>query len=139
MELSTNKEKVSKENLVQLLQANNIELTGHYSIEKLLSSIKNSYLVVSIWENDYLKGFCKVISDGVYYGRIQELILDPNIKDKNDFITDVLSIVFEKCANLKSFHLNPAVFEKKEIYQRKHFCSNPNLRKLYWSIHEDEF
>jgi hypothetical protein len=139
MEISTQKDRISEDQLQRLYKTNGIELIGPYSIEKITSSLKNSYLVVSIWEGEKLEGFCRVISDGVYFARIQELVLSPTIKEYNDTITEVLKVVFKECAGLKSFHMNPGVYEKKEIYSRKHTSQTPQLRKIYWSIHEDEF
>lgn len=139
MELTTKIDIITKEKIQNLYEANNINLVGNSSIDKLFKSITNSYLVVSVWENSKLLGLCRVVSDGVFFGRIQELILDPQIKDNADIITDILTVVFERCSELKSFHLNPGVFEKKEIYHHKHFAPTPQHRRLYWSIHEDEF
>lgn len=139
MDIKVNAQNITVEDITELYQSNNVELIGNYSIEKLVDSLKNSYLVVSAWENNKLIGFCRVISDGVFFGRIQELVFLPEKKEDEVIITNVLEHVFEKCPDLKSFHLNPGVIEKKGIYKRKHSPLPPNLRKIFWAIHEDEF
>lgn len=139
MELITDIEKITPDNINELLVANKINPEGNYSVEKIINAIAKSFLVVSAWNESKLVGFCRIISDGIYYGRIQELMLHPEVSDKSDAVTEILKIVFSNCPKLNGFHLNPSVYEKKEIYKHKHFNSCPQLRKLYWSIHEDEF
>lgn len=139
MELLSDTSKINQENIKELLEANKITPEGNYSIEKIINAISKSFLVVSAWNNEKLVGFCRVISDGVFYGRIQELMLHPEVSSKADAVTEILKVVFDSCPRLNGFHLNPSVHEKKEIYKHKHYSSCPKLRKLYWSIHEDEF
>jgi len=139
MEIIISKDKITREHLKSLYNENSIEMSGNYDIEKVYNAIKNSYLVAGIWNSDVLKGFCRIISDGIYFARIQELILSPDIRETDDIITELLNAVFNECKGIKSFHMNPGVYEKKEIYTRKHSSLTPRLRKIYWSIHEDEF
>ncbi|MEW5822711.1 MAG: hypothetical protein AB1782_21130 [Cyanobacteriota bacterium] len=141
MEFKTEKDIISKENIKYIYDSNKVELIGNFAIDKIYTSIKNSHLVISIWNNGRFLGFCHVISDGIFFGRIQELIIHPELKEKEDqnIITDMLLHLFDNCPNLKTFHLNPGVHEKKTIYKHKHFVPSSQLKRLYWSIHEDEF
>lgn len=139
MEFALDKKILTKEIIEQLYDSNGIQLVGNYSLDKLSTSIKNAHLVVSAWEDNNLAGYCLVITDGVFFGRIQELILDADFKEHENLITDILLYAFDSCPDLKTFHLNPGVLEKKTIYQFKHQAPSPKIRKLYWSIHEDEF
>lgn len=139
MEFVLDKKILTKETLEQLYDSNGIQLVGNYALDKLSKSINNSHLVISAWENNNLAGYCLIITDGVFFGRIQEILLEPNFKENTNIITDILLFAFENCPGLKTFHLNPGVLEKKTIYQFKHQAPSPKIRKLYWSIHEDEF
>lgn len=139
MELKLEKNIVKKDDLKEIYTSNKIELAGNYSIEKLFESLQNSPLVISAWKNKKCIAYCRVITDSVFFGRIQELIIHPDVIDKSEIVTHIISKLFESCPLLKTFHLNPGVFEKKIIYQHKHFSQNLKLRKLFWSIHEDEF
>jgi hypothetical protein len=139
MELKTDKANITEEQIRNLYKSNNIELIGPYSIDKILASLHNSFIVITAWDSNTLYGLCRVISDGIYFARIQEIILSPDIEEKEDVVTEILKVVFRECKGLKSFHMNPGVYEKRIIYERKHTISSPQDRKIYWSIHEDEF
>ncbi|MGD9581978.1 MAG: hypothetical protein AB7V50_11440 [Vampirovibrionia bacterium] len=139
MNYNTNKNTLTKDRLEDLYKSNNLPLAGNYSLEKISNSINNSHLVIDLTDNEKLAGYCTIISDGIFYGRIQEIILKPEYKENTQIIIDLLLFVYENLPLLKTLHLNPAVIEKKSIYLLKHSAPLPKIKKLFWSIHEDEF
>lgn len=137
--LSCDKDKLTEYVIANIYVDNMVEFTGEYHLVNIIDSFKNCFLVVSAWENDELVGLCSLISDGVYYGRIQELILAPKYEPKTELITDIIQYIYNKFPTLKFLHLNPGVVEKKLIYMKKHSANSLLMKKLYWTIHEDEF
>lgn len=139
MNLVINSKDISREKVEKLFKINNFEFNEPNNIVNIYNALTNCTLVISIWNNSELYGYCSVLSDTVYFGRIQEFILHPEIKKDNEYLNIIVKSVFEQLPLINTFHLNPNVFEKKLIYTNRHGNKCPSLKKIYWSIHEDEY
>lgn len=130
---------ITKDNVENIFKVNGFKFKTPYTLENIFSSLSNCTMIISLWKNSELFGYCSILSDKVYFGRIQEFILHPDIKEDDQYLNEIVKRLFDELPSIKSFHMNPNVFEKKLIYTKRQSNRCPILKKIYWSIHEDEY
>ncbi len=65
---------------------------GNYTKEQLFEAAANSWFRVSIYDNEQLIAFGRMISDGIYQALICDVMVDPHIRTK-----DLESKLFKSC------------------------------------------
>lgn len=55
---------------------------GNYTREQLYQAAKNSWYHISIYDQDQLIAFGRMISDGIYQALICDVMVDPNYQQK---------------------------------------------------------
>ena len=91
------------------------------SAEELYAAITNSWHVISVYHDDQLVGFGRVVSDGVLHAMIYDLIVDPLYRG-NGIGAEILKRVVESCkaANIRDIQLFSAR-GKREFYEKRGF------------------
>lgn len=69
---------------------------GNYTREQLYEAAKNSWYYISIYQNDSLIAFGRLISDGVYQALICDVMVDPDYQGKG-LGTLVIESLIDKC------------------------------------------
>lgn len=96
------------------------------SAEELITSITHSWKRVCAYEGEHLVGFGRVVSDGVLYGIIYDLIVLPEYQGKG-IGDEILRKLVDACqsAGLRSIQLFSAQ-GKCEFYKKRGFSPRPN-------------
>ncbi|MDR3625826.1 MAG: GNAT family N-acetyltransferase [Ignavibacteriaceae bacterium] len=105
---------------------NLFETTGwnkEYCLNKdeLNLSLSNSYYTVSVYEDNKLVGFGRIVSDGVLHAMVYEMIVDPDYQGEGIGST-ILNMMVDKCLenNIRDIQLFCAR-GKKSFYERHGF------------------
>lgn len=67
---------------------------------ELYEAISNSWYVISVYEDEQLIGFGRIVSDGVYQAMICDVIVLPDYQGKG-IGTKIMEIILKKCRNHK--------------------------------------
>ncbi|MGQ3478824.1 GNAT family N-acetyltransferase [Paenibacillus sp. TY11] len=85
-----------KEDFFSLYETTGWNGNGIYTPEILYRAICNSWYVITVYENDHLVGFGRILSDGVYQTFICDLIVHPDYQNKG-MGRAILTQLLEKC------------------------------------------
>ncbi len=97
----------------------------NFSITDLEKAIKNSWYSVSIYENNKMIGFGRIISDGVHHALIVDLIIHPDFQNKG-LGSILLDKLVNKCKESKIRDIQLFAAENKfEFYEKFGFEKRP--------------
>jgi len=68
----------------------------HLSVEELNAAISHSWYALSVFHDDRLMGFGRVVSDGVLHAMIYDLIVDPEYRGQG-IGAEILERLVEAC------------------------------------------
>jgi len=95
------------------------------SVDELHRAIQQSWCTVSAYEADRLVGFGRVVSDGVLYAMVYDLIAAPSHQTRG-IGTEILACLVQKC---KSAGIRDVQFMsstgKPEFYTKRGFLQRP--------------
>ncbi|MBT4077715.1 MAG: GNAT family N-acetyltransferase [Gammaproteobacteria bacterium] len=95
------------------------------SAEQLEQAVKNSFSVISVYENNQLIGFGRIVSDGVVYATIYDVIVSPNWQKQGIGSTIVRKLVSQcEFNDIRSIHLFAAK-GAENFYKNLGFASRP--------------
>ncbi|WP_231735331.1 GNAT family N-acetyltransferase [Gracilibacillus massiliensis] len=111
----------NKEEFYLLYETTGWNSNNTYSKEDLFTAITNSWYLISIYKNETLIGFGRIISDGVYQTFIVDMIVHPIYQGKG-IGSKIMSLLIEKCTSrgIKWIQLSCAK-GKKDFYKRFDF------------------
>jgi len=91
----------------------------HLTCDELFHSLQNSYYSVSIYDEDDLVGFGRVVSDGVLHAMIYEMIVHPDYQGKR-IGNMIIHLLLDKCRedNIRDIQLFCA--KGKQGFYEKH-------------------
>lgn len=94
---------------------------GVYSPKELFRAISNSWYVVTVYYEQKLIGFGRIISDGIYQTFITDIIIHPDFQRKG-IGRNVMNLLVEKCklSGIQWIQLSAAK-GKKEFYEKLGF------------------
>lgn len=94
--------------------------------DELEKAIQNSFAVVSVYENDELIGFGRVVSDGVAYATIYDVMVTP-IWQKQGIGSAIVRILVQKCErhDIRRIHLFAAK-GAENFYRHLGFIARPS-------------
>jgi GNAT superfamily N-acetyltransferase len=115
----------NKEEFYQLFETTGWNDEGTYSKDDLIKAISNSWYLVSVYNNEKLIGFGRIISDGVYQTFIGDMIVHPDYQ-KRGIGRKVLNLLIEQCkaSGIKWIQLSCAK-GKKDFYKKLGFQERP--------------
>ncbi len=95
------------------------------SSEELDAALRQSWYTVSAYESDHLVGFGRIVSDGVLYAMVYDLIVVPSHQSKG-IGSKILSKLIQKCkvAGIREVQLFSAK-GKTGFYGRRGFEERP--------------
>ncbi len=80
------------------------------SKEELESSLRNSFHFISVYDEDRLVGFGRIVSDGILHAMIYEMIVLPDYQNRG-IGSEVLERLLQKCSE-KKIAFNMKTLEK---------------------------
>ncbi|SES18757.1 Acetyltransferase (GNAT) domain-containing protein [Gracilibacillus ureilyticus] len=86
----------SKTDFHQLFKTTGWDAHRKFSEDKLMNAISNSWYLLSVYHNERLIGFGRVISDGVYQTFICDMMVHPDYQNKG-IGSKVFRMLLEKC------------------------------------------
>lgn len=99
---------------------------GTYTREQLYQAAKNSWFHISIYDQDRLIAFGRMISDGVYQALICDVMVDPTYQ-KQGLGKEIIEALLQKCkdSGIQSVQLFSAkgkqhFYEKLGFVEREH-------------------
>lgn len=94
--------------------------------QELEKAVSNSYITVSAYDDNYLVGFGRLVSDGILHAMIYEMIVHPDYQSKG-IGKKILSILIKKCEedNIRDIQLFCAK-DKKAFYEKNGFVVRPD-------------
>lgn len=94
-------------------------------LDELSKSIENSWYVVTAYQSNELVGIGRVVSDGVLYTMIYDMIVKPSHQSRG-IGTTILNKLIEKCkaAGLREVQLFSAK-GKVQFYSKRGFIERP--------------
>lgn len=94
--------------------------------DQLERAISNSYFVVSVYENKQLIGFGRVVSDGVAYATLYDVMVDPKWQ-KQGIGSQIIRRLVEKCQlhDIRRIYLFAAK-DAENYFQRFGFAARPS-------------
>ena len=98
-----------------------------FSIYELEESLKNSWYMLSLYEDDKLIGFGRIISDGIYHALIADLIILPEYQGKG-LGSELLARLVKRCKKntIRDIQLFSAI-NKFAFYEKHGFIRrSPN-------------
>jgi len=115
----------NKEEFYLLYETTGWNTKGTYSSDELYKAISNSWYLISVYNNEKLIGFGRIISDGVYQTFIVDMIVHPEFQNKG-IGSKVLNLLIEKCklSGIKWVQLSCAK-GKKDFYKKLGFQERP--------------
>jgi GNAT superfamily N-acetyltransferase len=95
------------------------------TVEDLERSISNSWYRIAAYDGDRLVGFGRVVSDGVLYAMIYDLIVDPSFQGRGIGST-ILQGLMDQCrrAGIREIQLFSAQ-GKSDFYKKRGFEERP--------------
>lgn len=114
-----------KNEFYELYETTGWNARHQFSKNDLFKAINNSWYVISVYYNEKLIGFGRVISDGVYQTFIGDLIVHPNYQGKG-IGSEVLKRLIDQCKEngMKWIQLTCAQ-GKVEFYKKFGFEERP--------------
>jgi GNAT superfamily N-acetyltransferase len=109
------------------------------SEDELQRALNSSWETISAYEGDQLVGFGRVVSDGVLYGMIYDLITIPS-HQKRGIGSTILAMLITQCrnANLRSIQLFSAI-GKTAFYEQRGFSTrSSNAPGMYFTGFVDQ-
>ena len=101
---------------------------GKYQLdsEQLYQVLKNSWFLVSVYENENLVGFGRIICDGIVHALILDLIVDPEFQNKG-IGGQILDELVEKCkqSQIRDIQLFCAK-DYSGFYEKRGFQKRPD-------------
>ena len=93
---------------------------------ELETGIKKSFAVVSVYEQSTLVGFGRIISDGVIYAAIYDVMVKPEFKNKG-IGSEIIKKLIAKCnsLNIRNIHLF-AANKTEDFYKKFGFVPRPS-------------
>jgi ribosomal protein S18 acetylase RimI-like enzyme len=93
--------------------------------EELASTLERSFFCVSVYDEQELIGFGRVMSDGILHAMIYEMIIRPEYQRKG-IGKEVLSLLVTRCqqSNIRDIQLFCAK-GKREFYEKYGFLARP--------------
>lgn len=93
--------------------------------DELDKAIHNSFAVVSVYKNDELIGFGRVVSDGVAYATIYDVMVTP-MWQKQGIGSQIIRILVNKCErhDIRRIHLFAAK-DAENYFRRLGFVARP--------------
>lgn len=125
MEITYQNKVPDKEQFYQLYETTGWNSKGLYSKDDLYRAINNSWYLISVYYDDKLIGFGRIISDGVYQTFIGDMIVHPDYQNKG-IGRKVLNLLIEKCkmSGIQWVQLSCAK-GKKDFYKKFGFQERP--------------
>jgi len=110
-----------KEEFIELHRTTGWNAQGLYTDDQLFQAISNSWYAVSVYSNDQLIAFGRIISDGIYQTLICDVIVHP-IYQKQGLGKMVVEKLLDKCKaeDIKWVQLFSAK-GKQEFYKKVGF------------------
>ncbi len=110
-----------KEKYLELFETTDWNTSYQASSYELNKAIQNSWYVIAAYENHELIGFGRIVSDGVLYAMIYDLIVKPAFQSQG-VGTCILEQLIEKCkkVNMRCIQLFSAQ-GKIDFYQKRGF------------------
>ncbi len=96
MEIELKETKPTKDDFIQLHQTTGWNARGLYTYEQLYRAICNSWYSVSIYHNEDLIGFGRMISDGIYQTLICDVMVHPDYQNQG-IGTKIMQALLKKC------------------------------------------
>ncbi len=95
------------------------------TIDELASALNNSWYNISAFEGDNLIGFGRLVSDGVLYAMIYDMIVMPTHQQQG-IATQILQCLLEHCEqhNIRDIQLFSAR-GKQPFYEKRGFACRP--------------
>ncbi|AOK92250.1 GNAT family N-acetyltransferase [Paenibacillus polymyxa] len=114
-----------KKDFFSLYETTGWNSNGIYTPEILYRAICNSWYVITVYENDHLVGFGRILSDGVYQTFICDLIVHPDYQNKG-MGRVILTQLLEKCksSGIRWVQLSSAK-DKRSFYKKFGFQERP--------------
>jgi GNAT superfamily N-acetyltransferase len=99
--------------------------TFHLSADELKDSLQHSWYAVSAYDGDHLVGFGRVLSDGVLYAVLCDLIVVPSHQTRG-IGSEILARLVEQCtsAGIRTIQLFSAA-GKTAFYGQRGFEARP--------------
>jgi N-acetylglutamate synthase-like GNAT family acetyltransferase len=93
--------------------------------DELELAIKNSFAVVSVYEGDELIGFGRVVSDGVAYATIYDVMVTPKWQH-HGIGSQIIRILVNKCErqDIRRIHLFAAK-DAEHLFKKLGFVARP--------------
>ena len=85
-----------KEDFVKLHKTTGWNDNGLYTYDQLYGAICNSWFSISIYHNENLIGYGRIISDGIYQTFICDVIVHPDYQ-KQGIGKKIMSTLLKKC------------------------------------------
>jgi len=96
------------------------------SPDELELAINNSFAVVSVYENNELIGFGRVVSDGVAYATIYDVMVTPRWQNQG-IGSSIIRILVNKCErhDIRRIHLFAAK-DAENLFKKLGFVARPS-------------
>lgn len=82
-------------------------------LEKMLAG---SSIVLSVWDNEHLAGFARVLTDGIYRAVIEDIIVDERYRAKG-IGSKIVRMLIDKLSNVEKIYLRTS--ENMERYYKR--------------------
>jgi len=93
--------------------------------EDLFKALKNSWFMISAYDNENLVGFARIISDGVVHALILDLIVHPEFQNRG-IGSRLLEMLVEKCKKYQIRDIQLfSVKGKAQFYRKNGFKKRP--------------
>ena len=93
--------------------------------EDLFKALKNSWFMISVYDNESLVGFARIICDGVVHALILDLIVHPEFQNRG-IGSRLLKMLIEKCITYKIRDIQLfSVKGKAQFYRKNGFTERP--------------
>lgn len=115
----------NKDEFYQLYETTGWNANGTFTKDDLFKAISNSWYLISVYNDEKLIAFGRVISDGVYQTFIGDMIVHPCYQKKG-IGSKVLNLLVEKCkaSGIKWVQLSCAK-GKIDFYKKLGFQERP--------------
>lgn len=93
--------------------------------EELIQALKNSWFMISVYDNENLVGFGRIICDGVVHALILDLIVHPEFQNRG-IGSRLLKMLVEKCKEYQIRDIQLfSVKGKAQFYRKNGFTERP--------------
>jgi len=93
--------------------------------KEVAKAVQRSFITISVYQQTQLIGFGRVISDGVVYAGIYDVMVKPEFQH-HGIGSEIVKRLIKKCqsANIRSIHLFAAKYAES-FYQKLGFVNRP--------------